>query len=394
MSGAHPQETTAESPLQPEVRYAILTAGTEVLYLAALALVMPAIGRAARLGARPPGEAAAVVGALVVAGLLGYAVAIVPAVLYSRRCRGEQMVLPHVDFPGGGPVHAAAYMALVRGFANCTVLLAILAPYGAVPGPAWWLVAIAPCLLACALDVHPLHGSVGDRAAVPPDSTMPQEAVDLLRELADAQGLAEVRAVLAPVDLPDRRPLIGCVSRKKLAILLANEALLAALGPRELKVAFAHELAHHQSRDAAWSFRLRAGLRFLAAMGVCAVLAIWGPGPGRGFGAVLVAPSSLLWWYAFRLMGIPIQMAHSRWRQRKAHWRALRVTDDPKAFTSAARKLAGPPTAAAEPSLLDKLFFCDHPSLAETLAIGRRYAAGRGIPLDSGLSEQGPDTVS
>ena len=375
-TGADPQLVPPDGDMRREVRYAMLIAATEVAVLAALAPAFPAAARALALGERPTATAAALVGAIALAGLVVYAIAIVPAAAYARRCRPERLILPHVEFSEGGPIRGAAYVAMVRGLEICTVLLAILVPYAVVSGPVWLVAAIPPCLLVCTMDMHPAHGISG-RGPLPERSTVAPETAELIRQLADAMGVVRFRAMLLPDDVPGERPVVGCVSVGKAAVIIVNEAFGASLDRREQKVVFAHELAHHLHRDSAWSFRTRAAMKFPAAMGVCLALSAWGPGAGRGFAAVGAAPIAGLWWYAFRLLGIPLQMAHARRQERRAHRLSLRATDDPGAFASATAKLAGNRTPADKPSLLDKLYFCNQPALSEVLEIGRRHAAGR-----------------
>ena len=375
-TGADPQDVPPDGDMRREVRYAMLIAATEVAVLAALVPAFPAAARALALGERPTATAAALVIAMVLAGLVIYAIAIIPAAAYAKRCRPERLILPHVEFSEGGSILGAAFVAMVRGLEMCTLLMAVLVPYAVVSEPTWLVAAIPPCLLVCAIDMHPAHG-ISARGPLPKRSTVAPETAELIRQLADAMGVVRFRAMLLPDDVPGERPVVGCVSVGKAAIVIVNEAFGASLDRREQKAVFAHELAHHVHRDSAWSFRTRAAVKFAAAIGVGLALWAWGPDAGRGFAAVDAAPIAGLWWYALRLLGIPLQMAHARRQERRAHRASLRATDDPEVLASAVAKLAGNRNPADKPSLLDKLYFCNQPPVGEVLEIGRRHAAGR-----------------
>ncbi|HUU59074.1 MAG TPA: M48 family metalloprotease [Phycisphaerae bacterium] len=259
-------------------------------------------------------------------------------------------------------------------------LLAIMVPFAVHAGPHWWVWAIPAVLAACGIDSLALGIRVPSRPLN--EIGFSGEEIGALRELASRLGVQEVRVALLPPDDPAGAPRVGCLSKGRAAIVCCTEDLPSRLTAREMKVVFAHELAHHRLGHARKSSWLGFALKFAAAMIVCFCLDLLHPFLGSGWSARLIAVTLALW-QVFYGLGLPVRKAYSRHQERQALRKALEVTDDGEAFVSAMRKMAGREAAGAEPTLLDKLLFNDHPSLRETLAMAEDYASRRALPPNS-----------
>jgi len=259
-------------------------------------------------------------------------------------------------------------------------LLAIMVPFAVDAGPRWWIWAIPAVLAACGIDSLTLGIRVASRPLN--EIGFSGEVIGALRALASRLGVQEVRVALLPADDPAGAPRIGCLSQGRAAIVCCTEDLPSRLTAREMKVVFAHELAHHRLHHARKSAWLGFALKFAAAMIACLCLDLLHPFLGFG-GSARPAAVTLALWYTFYGLGLPVRKAYSRHQERQALREALEVTDDGEAFVSAMRKMAGREAAGAEPTLLDKLLFNDHPSLRETLAMAEDYASRRALPPNS-----------
>lgn len=157
--------------------------------------------------------------------------------------------------------------------------------------------------------------------------------------------------------------------------LVLYDTLLAAASAAELEAVVAHELEHERRRSLLGeSVRTALGLILFLAL-LAAVLRLASArlrfeGPGDIRTLPLVGLTALL---VFNL-ALPIANHRSRQAELEADRAALVLTGDPRAFISLQVKLARANREEVRPSALVKLWFFDHPPVAERIAQARWYA--------------------
>jgi len=328
----------------------------ELLSLLALVIAEPLLERATR-GTWLGRSALHYLGSLALAGGLGY-VGLRLAVAWARRGRCARDL---ADDPERIP-------------RTLTFLLAILLPFALLPEPAWWAVlgmglgAVLVWLDYREEVCRPFP--VG--SAAPPEVAPEDVRLAPLRELAEARGVRDLTFVVGEGD--DSLTAAYAPSRRG-AVFYLSRGLFARCDEDERRVAFAHELAHCERGHSRVSLLLEAVLRLFATAGVCGLLALTGRA-GSPWSAVRLAPAALLAWSLLRAVTVPLEKSHTRRQEREAHRLALEMTDAPAAFERLFRKIAEEAGAGA-PGRLRPWLLDDAPSLPETLAIVRRYAAER-----------------
>jgi STE24 endopeptidase len=158
--------------------------------------------------------------------------------------------------------------------------------------------------------------------------------------------------------------------------ILLSDTLLSDYSDDEIAVVLAHELAHHVHGDIWRGLGLEAAVRFVSFYAAHRAVLVVGPLAGLTTASdVAGLPLILLACGALSLASQPLVNARSREHERRADRFALRVTDNPPAFTSAIRRLAQQNLAEEHPSRWVQALFHSHPSIAERLAMaqdGRR----------------------
>ncbi|MCJ7544493.1 MAG: M48 family metalloprotease [Phycisphaerae bacterium] len=223
-------------------------------------------------------------------------------------------------------------------------------------------------------------------ASAPPPNEGDEDRVLHLKQLAGRMGMENVS-----VRITDSLPfptLAACefVNGRADWVYLSKTSL-ALLDDREMMAILAHEVAHcrlghARSRPiviaATFSVWLAAltGL-ILGSPGVSP--AEWGflPGPPRLFLAMSI----------LSLLTCPITAAISRRSERAANRLALKLSGDPAAFLSAARKLAESVGATGRVSGWERWLVATHPSLQELTEQARQFAQDKGIPLEGSAGQ-------
>ena len=150
--------------------------------------------------------------------------------------------------------------------------------------------------------------------------------------------------------------------------VLLSDTLIAEFTPDEIEGVLAHELAHHRyhhirkmlavSAVASWvAFTLTAwaGRHWVARGGV------------RGLDDIAGFPVVMLWLSVLGLLGMPLQNALSRHFEWQADHFAVAITNLPKAFADALRRLAQLNLADPNPPRWVVWMFYDHPPITERI---------------------------
>jgi Zn-dependent protease with chaperone function len=169
-------------------------------------------------------------------------------------------------------------------------------------------------------------------------------------------------------------------SRNKPKIFIGN-SMASLFIHREMRSVVAHELGHWKGNHAE-----RTLMAFGGCFGVSCVMAI------LVFHRIVGSQTSLpeivlIMPVAFLIIAVvcfllrPIQMALSRYQERRANAFALETTNDPAAFVSAMKKLAANNLSAGKPPWWLRAFYETHPTLEEVIQQAEEYAKSQNLPL-------------
>lgn len=160
--------------------------------------------------------------------------------------------------------------------------------------------------------------------------------------------------------------------------ILLSDTLLADYSDDEIEVVLAHELAHQAGADT-WKMiaieaavvggSLFAGQLVLDAMGSAVGLRAVSDPAGL---PLLVLAGTVVGGCA-----APMLRAVSRAVERRADWRALDLTRNPQAFTTAIRRISAASLADEDPPGWVRLLFYSHPPVSARLELARRWASQR-----------------
>ncbi len=156
--------------------------------------------------------------------------------------------------------------------------------------------------------------------------------------------------------------------------ILLSDTLLAEYSDEEIEVILAHELAHHVHKDIWKSVVFDVILAFAGLFVANQVLQRAVP-----FFAMLDAadpagiPVLLLAAGAIALAAKPLINGVSRAHERRADAYALRMTNNPPAFSSAMRRLGQQNLAEENPSRLIQAFYYTHPPIKERLRAAQNW---------------------
>lgn len=152
-----------------------------------------------------------------------------------------------------------------------------------------------------------------------------------------------------------------------------SDTLLAAFSEEQIGVVFAHELGHHL-RKHIWKGILLGSV----VMSVMVALIHWRLNayqgqPGEWVGAVGALPQVFLLTTLWPLVVAPLTNAISRRFERQCDSDALRLTKDPAAYRTAFELLGRMNLADPHPPRWEVIMFCDHPPIAERIAMADRF---------------------
>jgi STE24 endopeptidase len=342
------------------------------LMLAALALT-PAAGwlRDAtwRFASGLPPVAAAVValGCFLVALLLLWEVAALPAVLYlavvvggaygRAESNAEDVILTQLR---------ATLFALPAVLVSGIVVVASVQ----MAGDWWWMLAGVTLSLALVLVLHGGPRMFSRLAVVQPISR--PALAERLRQLA-----GRIRVPVAGIDewhVSDASvtALVAGVGSSRRVLISAD--LVRHWSDDEIEVVVAHELAHLAHHDLWRTAALHALVSSVGLWVADVVVRRFGPatgiaGPGDFAALPLVALAAAVVW----AITTPVRHAQSRRQERRADEAALIWTGHAEAFGSAVRRLGAKHLAEERPSTMTRWLYHRHPPVAERLALADRY---------------------
>ena len=241
----------------------------------------------------------------------------------------------------------------------------------------WWLVASG-----CFVAILVLLVQIGPVLLLPMFYTLKpvrRPALGLrIARLAERAGTGVLGVFEWPLGNQTRRANAVLAGIGRTRRILLSDTLLAEHSDDEIEVVLAHELAHHVHHDIWKAMALDAGLIvvgfYLADLALRAAVGHFGLSSVDDIAGV---PLLVLTGGAVSLALVPVANALSRAHERRADRYALTMTGNPKAFTSAMRRLAVQNLAEERPSRLVEVLFCSHPPVAERLEAARAWEAGR-----------------
>ncbi len=160
--------------------------------------------------------------------------------------------------------------------------------------------------------------------------------------------------------------------------IIISDTLIKQYPVPEIEVITAHEIGHHINRDIVRLFVIQSAL-FLVALKIVAVV-IDATVVRAGFSG-LADPAALPLYFLFiGALGFvigPVLNAYTRHVESQADHYALRLTNSPQVFVDSMTRLANQNLAVANPARWEELFFYDHPSYNQRVAMARQFGAGK-----------------
>jgi Zn-dependent protease with chaperone function len=287
------------------------------------------------------------------------------------------MSLPEGQAIKPRPSHSQEFWTLLHWLAEGILLLALI--------PASWLVApMFKPLSGCAATLAPLaiifvSGSMflivmewkcwrswkARNAACQLLTPMPDNAqTTMLTDYAGRFNL-DIKFRMMPSDEQESAPACAMTMvMKKERIVAFSPTLLSSLEPDELQAVLAHELGHLVNADHVRR-EVTALLLFVILIVLMCVPTLIAQANSSAADIVSLVPIYLvaLWIYA-KFCRI-VSLACSRRFERQANTWAMRHLDDPRQLLNAYQKLAEINHTPQAESLIDKLLFQTHPTLAD-----------------------------
>jgi STE24 endopeptidase len=156
--------------------------------------------------------------------------------------------------------------------------------------------------------------------------------------------------------------------------ILVSDTMLADYSDDEIEVVLAHELAHHVHGDIWKGIAFESGLvlaGFYAAARLLSATSAWfglrGPADIAGLPLLVLSAG------AVSVVMVPVAYAMTRAFERSADRFALRLTDNPRAFVSAMRRLSAQNLAEENPSKIVEWLFHSHPPIRERIASAEAF---------------------
>jgi STE24 endopeptidase len=159
--------------------------------------------------------------------------------------------------------------------------------------------------------------------------------------------------------------------------IILGDTILDRYSPEEIEVILAHELGHHVHRDIAKLIALQSAIIIGGFYLVHLVLkgsVLWFGFDGTG--DVAAFPLLALVLGGFALLLEPLTNAYSRYLEGAADEYSLRLTDNPRGFTTMMTKLTNQNLSEAQPIRWVELLFYDHPPYFRRVARARHYEEG------------------
>ena len=198
-----------------------------------------------------------------------------------------------------------------------------------------------------------------------------------LLSLADRAGTPVVGAYVWGLGDKTRKANAALAGLGSTRRILVSDTMLAEYSDEEIEVVLAHELAHHVHGDIRKGLFVQTVLIlasfFVAARALGAsvpTFGLLGPSDVAGFPVLLLAVG------AVSLVMVPTVNALSRTYERSADRFALELTNNPRAFISAMRRLAAQNLAEERPSRVVKWLFYSHPPTYERIAAAGAFERG------------------
>ncbi|MGN6429245.1 MAG: M48 family metalloprotease [Gaiellaceae bacterium] len=153
-------------------------------------------------------------------------------------------------------------------------------------------------------------------------------------------------------------------------VILWNTLFRSHLSDRAIEFVAAHELGHvarrHILKGIAWGVLFTLPLTFLLAEATRR---------RGGLHRAEVVPFALLVSFGLSLLAMPIENVVSRRYESEADWLALQATHDPSAGREAFRSFTKVDLAQPSPPVWSYVFFDDHPTVMQRLAMTRAWQA-------------------
>jgi STE24 endopeptidase len=159
--------------------------------------------------------------------------------------------------------------------------------------------------------------------------------------------------------------------------IVLSDTLIAQFSPDEIEGIVAHEAGHQAHRDI-WRFVALSGVMTLAsayAVDLIAKRALRAWPKLVGTSQLSDRRSLPVLGLAFSIVGLaltPAQLAYSRHIERRADRYAIALTEQPRAYADAMRRLAASNLADPQPPRLITWLLHSHPPLAERIAAAER----------------------
>jgi STE24 endopeptidase len=171
--------------------------------------------------------------------------------------------------------------------------------------------------------------------------------------------------------------------------IVVYDTLLRDATPAEVRLVVAHELGHAKRNDVLVG-TATAALGTAAGVVLLALLLSWGRLLRRS-GAVSVADPGVVALVlalasAGSVLSLPVVNLVSREVEARADVHSLDLTHDPAAFVAMQRRLAVTNLDDLTPPTLTYLWFADHPTAPERIAIARRWARVHHLPVPPALA--------
>ena len=247
------------------------------------------------------------------------------------------------------------------GFATLTIML-LMALAAALPRT-WWLAAAAVVVCYVAmftaigpwliLDAHPLRDPAL-RASI--------------ERMERREGVTGTKVEVEKVSDTTRAVNAYTIGLGPTERVVLWDTLLDQYTPRQVVVVAAHELGHVKSRHIlkgmGWSVLIIVPMLFIVALATRR---------RGGMAQPAAVPVALL---VLTALGVPMSPAYnevSRRYEAEADWRALNASRDPQAAIGAFRKFTTGDLAEPSPPTWDYLFFEDHPTVLQRIAMVRAW---------------------
>ncbi|MDY6911124.1 MAG: M48 family metalloprotease [Chloroflexota bacterium] len=354
-------EDRAGEYVRLQIRWRLVAIIAELLFLAALTLVVRRVGA---IGSEIP--------LWQVAGpaVMAYAILMLP-IVYHLGFR-----LPHrFCLTGRRAAYEFGVVVLARGMLGVAVPFSIFHPR--LNGYAWWWAYTVGAWAIFLLWKMKIMFCGRRPFRHKPQELQSTSKTDAMQQFAREHGFENLMLLsVHPVGC-ERAMYAASGSYKMQPAVYLSDNMIEDFSLPELQFVIAHELAHLARRN-----RLRAAVARLAVV-FCilactlALLNRLAPDARSVLQAAHAAPVLLLVAWLADFILSPVLLADSRRCERRANAAALEMTNNPAAMISAMNKLARSNLASGRPGWLQKLLFTTHPSLCEVVSQAQQYAAQR-----------------